>query len=161
MVDQSKNNLIHAYFNYSFILPDTKEETKEILILGHYIIQNFSTETLNTPVICIRVKPANAGNLGGKINFKQKGDLVIDGTSSEEWTYVEKNWKEKLKETGEHWLRPSNKKQLSPGEKLIFSNFDLSCIKVEGSNSVIIEAFVYFQEIKEGIPSLNNIVVNF
>ncbi len=161
MVDKNINSHVNAFFNYSIILPDLNEEMKELLILGHFIIKNFSSETLNTPVICIRIKPSEAGNLGGKINFIPKGDLVIDGTTSEEWTYVDKNWKEKVKETGEHWLRPSNKNKLLPEEKLIFSNFDLRCVKPDDTNSVIIEAFVYFQELKEGFSSLNNIVINF
>ncbi len=161
MSDRNINNNVYAFFNYSVILPDLMEETKEVLLLGHFIITNYSSDSITTPIICIRIKPSEAGNLGGKINFIQKGDLVIDGTSSEEWMYIDKNWKEKVKESGEHWLRPKNKHKLLPGEKLIFSNFDLRCRKPENSNSVIVEAFVYFQELKEGFSSLNNIVFNF
>ncbi|OIJ10389.1 hypothetical protein BKP37_17745 [Anaerobacillus alkalilacustris] len=160
----SNSNIEHqviSLFNYSVILPDMTEETKEVLILGHLIIKNNGPDPLTTPFICIRTKPTEAATLGGKINFIKKSDLVIDATLSEEWTYVDKNWKEKVKETGEHWLRPVGKNQLLPNESLNFSNFDLRCIKPEEGSSVIIEAFIYFQEKKEGLASLNKIVINF
>lgn len=161
MINETTAKNVLSFFNYSIILPDLTEETREIYLLGHFIIKNFGSDTLNSPVICIRIKPSSVSKLGGKINFIKKSELVIDGTSSEEWTYVDKNWKEKVKTTGEHWLRPTEKNQLLPYESLIFSNFDLSCVKPEGDNSVIIEAFVYFQELKDGFSSLNKIVINF
>lgn len=161
MINENTAENVLSFFNYSIILPDFTEETKDVLILGHLIIKNIGSDLLNTPIICIRITPSAAGSLGGKINFINKSDLVINATSSEEWTYVNKNWKEKVKVSGEHWLKPTGKNSLPPGESLIFSNFDLKCIKPEKENSITIEAYVYFQELKDGLSSLNKIVINF
>ncbi|WP_209125413.1 hypothetical protein [Alkalihalobacillus sp. BA299] len=161
MADEQKILKGQAFFNYSVILPDLDDEEKEVLIMGNFIIENTGEEALNTPVICIQIKPAESGKLGGKIDAAPRNEMIVDATNSEEWQYLNQERKEKAKETGEYWLRPKECDKLQPAEKLFFSNFDLKLTKPKEKNSVIVDGYIYFKELQQGTPALNKIIINF
>ncbi|MDE5412684.1 hypothetical protein [Alkalihalobacterium chitinilyticum] len=150
-----------AFFNYSVVLPEMEEAEKEVLIIGNFIIENISQETLHTPVICIRLKPAESGKLGGKIEGTLRNEMIVDASNSMEWQHLNSERKERVKQSGEYWLKPIDCEELASGDKLFFSNFDLTLKKPAEKNSVIIEGFVYFNELRQGVGALNKIIINF
>lgn len=149
-----------AWFSYAVMLSDMDEDEREVNVIGNLIIKNTGTETLNNPMICIRTKPPQGVRLGGKIGSVAHTALMIDGTNTEAWHYIDDNWKEKSIETGEHWLKPNNCRQLKPGDNLTFAN-ELRISTTNEEKFVIVEGFLYCDEIKNGIAALNNITVNF
>ncbi|GED13644.1 hypothetical protein [Aneurinibacillus migulanus] len=151
-----------AFFTYSVILPDNGEEENDVLVMGDFIVKNTGSETLHAPVICIRISPAGAGVLSGKIRTnKKRASFFIEANHTNEWHYAGQNEAEREKTNGEYWLAPNFCSELAAGESLAFSNFTLSLAKPSESNSIIVEGFAYFKEQNEGITSLNNIVINF
>ncbi|OLO35866.1 hypothetical protein BTR23_16080 [Alkalihalophilus pseudofirmus] len=161
MTEEQKKINAQGFFNYSVILPELDEEEREVLIMGSFIIENTGEEMLHTPIICLKVNPISSGKLGGKIEAAPRNEMIVDASNSEEWQFISQERKDKLKENGEYWLKPVECKELSPGEKLFFSNFDINLSKPEEKNSVIVDGFVYFKELQQGVPALNKIIVNF
>jgi hypothetical protein len=150
-----------SWFSYTLMLPNfEEEEEQEVMIIGNYIIKNTGTEALNNPIICVRVNPPRNMHLGGKIGSFTHTALMIDGTNSGAWEYIDNNWREKSLETGEHWLRPKGIPQLLSGETIAFPN-EL-CFPLKSKDKFVnVEGFVYFDEIKDGSASLNKITINF
>lgn len=149
-----------SWFSYTVLLPDREEEEQEVLIMGNYIIKNTGITTLNNPVICIRINPPHGIGLGGKIGSFTHTALMIDGSNSGAWEYIDNDWKEKSSESGEHWLKPAGISQLMSGESVAFANelrFSLS----QKEKYINIEGFCYFDEIKNGTAALNKITMNF
>ncbi|MED3552004.1 hypothetical protein [Cytobacillus praedii] len=149
-----------VWFSYAVMLPENDEDDKEVTVIGNMIIKNTGTSVLNTPMICIRIKPPEDIRLGGKIGSVTHTALMIDGTNSEAWHYFHDNWKEQAEKTGEHWLKPNRHLKLEPGEKLSFEN-ELRIPTTKREKFALIEGFFYSDEIKNGIGTLNNISINF
>ncbi|WP_374723111.1 hypothetical protein [Peribacillus tepidiphilus] len=149
-----------AWFSYAVMLPDMDDEEKEVTVIGNLIIKNTGNTNLNNPMICLRIKPPENVRLGGKIGSLTHTALMIDGTNSEAWHYIDDNWKEKSLENGEHWLKPNHCRQLEPGGSLTFSN-ELRILTTKKEKFVMVEGFFYCDEIKNGIGALNNITINF
>ena len=135
----------HAYFAYAVMIPEEKEE--HVTIVGDFVIENIGNTPLNDPIICLRLRPAHHAQLSGKFSFRQ---LQEEGG----WTFAVEDWRQKVKE-GEYWLKPIDQTTLLPNEQLRFPSFELRVIQ-----TVVVEAFVYFRQLKQGIPSFNHIVVN-
>ncbi|UOE92719.1 hypothetical protein [Alkalihalobacillus sp. LMS39] len=153
-----------AYFSYSTILSNSKDE--DTMILGNFIIENTGNQPLTTPIICLQTLPADACVLSGKIKYHtratdQDEGIILDETATEEWTYVHPNWQEKMKASSEHWLRPIHQTVIEPGEQLFFSNFSLLLTPIKDNHSIIMKGFVYSQEIQKGRSALNQIVLNY
>ncbi|WP_057767275.1 hypothetical protein [Cytobacillus praedii] len=148
-----------VWFSYTVMLPENDEDDNEVTVIGNMIIKNTGTSVLNTPMICIRIKPPEDVRLGGKIGSVTHTALMIDGTNSESWHYFHDNWKEQAEKTGEHWLKPNRHLKLEPGEKLSFEN-ELRIPTTKREKFVLIEGFFYSEEIKNGIRTLNNISIN-
>lgn len=149
-----------SYFDYSIILPDRSENEHEVLVLGNYIIRNTGTDALTQPIICIRTSSPEAMRLGGRISTLTH-ESADETSTMEKWAYVNDDWREKVEKLGEHWLLAKHRHTLLPNEQLSFTKFELTCSKPQKQSNIIIEGFVYFQEIKEGASSLNNIILNF
>lgn len=149
-----------TWFNYAVMLPDIDEDEKELTVIGSFNIKNTGTSLLKNPIICIRIKPSHDVRLGGKIGSATHTALTIDGTNTEAWHYIDDNWKEKTLETGEHWLKPNQCKQLEPGKTLAFST-EIRILTTKREGYVIIEGFFYCDEINNGFPALNTITINF
>lgn len=152
-----------AHFSYTTILPESKEN--EIMIIGNFILKNIGNTTLNTPIICIRISPAECGKLSGKIKYsqplKENEEIELyDELASEQWIYIHENWKELTIKSGEHWLKPIHKTTLQPEEQMNFSNFTLLLSPLEDGGPIIVSGYVYFEELQQGVTSLNQIIVN-
>lgn len=150
---------VYVWFSYTVMLPDNDEDDNEVTVIGNMIIKNTGTSVLNTPMICIRIKPPEDVRLGGKIGSVTHTALMIDGTNSEAWHYFHDNWKELADKTGEHWLKPNRLQNLEPGENLTFE-YELRIPTTKREKFVSIEGYFYSDEIKNGIGTLNNISIN-
>lgn len=135
----------HAYFAYAVMIPEEKEE--HVTIVGDFVIENIGNTPLNDPIICLRLRPAHHAQLSGKFSFRQ---LQEEGG----WTFAVEDWRQKVKE-GEYWLKPIDQPTLLPNEQLRFPSFELRI-----DQTVVVEAFVYFRQLKQGVSSFNHIVVN-
>lgn len=143
-----------AYFNYSFI--QEKEATP--FIYGSFVLKNTGNEILTSPIICIKVNKPQQIIIGGKI-----GELAgIEGkliNSFDEWSYLHQDWRKKWNEQGELWLKPKQTTEINPGEKLVFSGFDITFQTASIDKQVIIEGYCYFQQLTTGVKSLNSISI--
>jgi hypothetical protein len=159
----SQNKSVEAHFSYSVILPDIEQGEKDILVIGNYIIQNTGNVPLTNPIICIRINPVGFGRLSGKFGPKSIDfdDKIVDEAMGKEWGYVHDDWKDKVRKGGEYWLKPLSKDRIEPGETLTFSTFNLSLNQPKDKNSIIVEGYSYFNEEPNGVPSLNQIVMNY
>ncbi|MBA2877628.1 hypothetical protein [Anoxybacillus ayderensis] len=135
----------YAYFTYAVMMPEQKEE--EATIIGDFVIENSGNTPLNDPIICLRLRPPDHAQLSGKFSFRQ---MQEEGG----WTFAVEDWRKKMKE-GEYWLKPIDETTLLPNEQLRFPSFELRIVQ-----TVVVEAFVYFRQLKQGVSSSNYIVVN-
>lgn len=149
-----------AWFNYAVMLPDMDEVESELTVIGNLIVKNTGSKILNDPMICIRTKPTQEVRLGGKIGSEKHTALMVDGPNVESWHYFHDNWKEKTKETGEHWLKPNQFKQLEPDKSISFAH-ELRILTTNREKFLMVEGFFYCEEINNGISALNKITINF
>lgn len=160
-IKQTLNTSIAAYFSYSLILP--REEEENIKIIGNFVVLNSGSTLLTSPVICLRMTPSSHLSLAGKITsgyerlILEKDSYITE--SEERWKYVDKE-QQASKSNDEHWLMPLHKTELTPGDSLSFTNFEIDVKKSEIPISFIIEGFAYFYEWQQGEPSINQIVLN-
>ncbi|WP_096199120.1 hypothetical protein [Bacillus sp. FJAT-45350] len=156
---------VQPHFSYSLILPQLEDEQRDVIIMGNFICKNIGNTDVTNPVFCLKVEPYESTRLSGKIKLtphkNNETDKLFEDSATEEWSYVHSNWKEKVNETGEHWIRPSHQTDISPGGQISFSNFNLTLSPPKKGSSIIVTGFVYFQEIQQGIPALNQIIVNY
>ncbi|WLR42969.1 hypothetical protein LC087_01750 [Bacillus carboniphilus] len=159
-VNDTKLDRITSYFTHSIITP--KEEEKLILVVGNAIIQNFTDQSYLHPILCIRTSLKEEATFSGKIARRQMDDsLVLEEDDGEEkWEYAIENWKEKVVNYGEYWLKPIKLTELNAKEQLTFANFQIAVEQDKLTDPLIIEGFIYFQNAKEGIPFLNKIIIN-
>lgn len=151
---------VQAHFSYSTILPS--EDETHVSLIGDFVITNSGNQPLHDFIICIRISPKEAGKMSGKIVMNRKNDRVIESDLSFiQWEFVHENWMERVKETGEYWLKPVGLAKLTPNDSISFSSFEARLQKPEQKNVVILDGFVYCSEIKSGTRALNNIVINF
>lgn len=159
---------LQSYFNYSFLYTPEEERLEEevdsqnISIFGDCILENYGTAELYQPIICIKISPSNSGILSGKIttNRIHSDDDSDENLPQDEWRFLHDDWKERIKNDGEYWIKPSKTSIIQPKEKLAFSNFEFTLRSPIVQKSIIIEAFSYCREFPKGIPSLNKIIIN-
>lgn len=150
-----------AFFNYSLVLPEKDEPSEEILIMGSFAMKNQGIKDLHHPIICLRIKPVEGSRLGGKIGTLKKQEPFMNASPLEEWEYVHTDWKDRIKDKGEHWLRPLHCSAIPPGDMLVFSSFDLCFFMPHKSRSVIVDGFVFCDEFPSGVAAANSIIINF
>lgn len=142
------------FFNYTII--QDKESTP--FVFGSFVLKNSGNCTLHIPIICIKVNKPASIVIGGKMGeVEGTTDKLMD--SFEEWSYVSNDWRQKWNEEGELWLKPKHLKKINPGEKLVFSGFDITFNTTDTLETIIVDGFCYFQEITNGIKSLNSISI--
>ncbi|WP_453990422.1 hypothetical protein [Bacillus nitroreducens] len=162
---------LQSYFNYSFLYTPQEEIVDELIeivddhnitIIGDMVLDNYGTADLHQPIICIKITPTNAGHLSGKIatNRLQLDDVSNANLPQDEWKFVHDDWKERIKKSGEYWIKPSNSSIIQPKQKLTFSNFEFTLSSQMKHTSILIEAFSYCREFPNGIPALNKIIIN-
>lgn len=144
-----------ALFAYSTLLPETPEE--ETLVIGDFIIQNIGTEALQNLIVCLRVRPKLEAELSGKIATYS---TRYDDPDSIEWIFAYENWRERIKNDGEYWIKPIHLNKLLPNEELRLANMHIRIKKTANAPSTVIDGFVYGNELPNGIASLNSIIIN-
>ncbi|RXI98221.1 hypothetical protein DS745_17955 [Anaerobacillus alkaliphilus] len=148
---------VTSYFNHSFI---QDKETNQHFIYGSFIVTNSGETTLTNPIICLKVNEPRQTIVGGKIGeVSGASNKVL--SAFEEWSYLHEDWRHKWLEKGELWLKPKQTTELPPGEKLIFSGFDIKFKENHSLKQVIVEAFCYFEQLSSGRKSLNSISLTF
>jgi len=158
-----KSDLI-AFFMYSIIWPEQTDDP--IMVVGNVVIRNQTTKPLHAPILCLKVNQPSAAQLSGKMTDPGLDDTdtrsgVLQESSSEQWYYALPNWKEKIKQDGEYWLKPSSVSIIPPGGLLSFDSFQLSVTPGESISSILFQGYLYTDEWKEGTALLNKIILNF
>jgi hypothetical protein len=141
---------VRAFFNYSLILPEEKDE--DVLVIGDFVIDNIGNTPLHETIVCIRLNPPEEAKLSGKIAINPWKN---DESFNTEWTFASDDWREKIKTNGEYWIKPLQHTTLMPNEQLRFQNFE-----IRTKQTVVVEGFVYCKEIPKGTSSMNNIIIN-
>jgi hypothetical protein len=162
-IEERKPAIIKAqtFFSHAVLLPDAPED--ETLVIGDFIIQNIGTEPLHNIIVCLRVSPKQAGELSGKIAIRRNGlDESSDpsGSGPVEWTFAYDNWRERIKNDGEYWIKPANLKKLMPNEEVRFPHFEMRMKRNDSARSAVLDGFLYCNELPNGTASLNSIIIN-
>lgn len=150
-----------TFFNYAIWLAEYALEEEKVIIFGSFIIENNGKTPLHDLVVCIRLEPHHAGKLSGKISISPEAHENTLYEAAEQWQFAHEKWREKIRESGEYWIKPTSKKELLPNEQLIFSNFEISLQKPANTHSIIVEGFAYCHELPKGITANNRIIINF
>lgn len=135
-----------CYFTYSINIFHEKE--KENFTIGSFHIQNVGDKPLTNPIICIKLSPQSPFEFSGKYlypNSRQRMGMP------DAWERINE-----ATEKQEFWLKPVNKQKIEPSETISFSNFQVKWRSDESYTGSIM-GFVYGDEIKEGLSSLNEI----
>jgi len=158
-VERFEKSDILCFFQHSILLPEQDES--ELMIFGNVIIQNQTSSTLRSPVLCLKMKPTASAILSGKIIDEKDIEVSSIPSSSLEWRYAHPKWNEKIQNDGEYWIKPIKQTVLNPKDKLLFDSFQVVIPLSSDTTSFILEGFFYSEEWQEGIPFFNKVVLNF
>ena len=158
-VERFEKSDILCFFQHSLLLPEQDES--ELMIFGNVIIQNQTSSTLRSPVLCLKMKPTASAILSGKIIDEKDIEVSSIPSASLEWRYAHPKWNEKIQNDGEYWIKPIKQNVLKPKDKLLFDSFQVVIPLSSDTTSFILEGFFYSEEWQEGIPFLNKVVLNF
>ncbi|KJL05059.1 MULTISPECIES: hypothetical protein [Priestia] len=158
-VERFEKSDILCFFQHSLLLPEQDES--ELMIFGNVIIQNQTSSTLRSPVLCLKMKPNASAILSGKIIDEKDIEVSSIPSASLEWRYAHPKWNEKIQNDGEYWIKPIKQTVLKPKDKLLFDSFQVVIPLSSDTTSFILEGFFYSEEWQEGIPFLNKVVLNF
>ncbi|MCF6136904.1 hypothetical protein [Pseudalkalibacillus berkeleyi] len=152
-----KENLqLTAYFNHSLIC---KSESSYV-IHGSFHMTNNGTEELDQPLVCFRFQPIDYTNLKGKISSLEQSTISEEKQEADQWVYIENEWAKEARERGEIWVAPMHDLTIQPNQTISISDFQIP-IKKQFEDSIIIEAFVYFQNKEYRARAMNQIALNF
>jgi len=142
----------YSYFNYSVVFPTEGGDSASIY--SHFTIVNTGEEPLNDMVVCIKVMPVGAVTLSGQISDPK----LLSGPGMErddiKWVYAIEDWRKKIMERGEHWIRPINPQNLST---LTLNGLEITLDNYKPPIKCTIEAFIYFDATQSPTNSLNKI----
>ncbi|WP_214483315.1 hypothetical protein [Bacillus sp. SM2101] len=158
--NQLDNNEIVSvipYFQYSVLLPKDQENT--LKVFGSFVIKNIGTVEVNEPIICLLASPSNDILISGKIGEHINYDPHDNPYQLEAWDYVNDTLKSKVEDNGEYWLKPVITKKIRPEEQLSFANFHISYHLNQKVPIFKVKAFFYSQELKKGVASTNQIII--
>ncbi|MED3879117.1 hypothetical protein [Priestia megaterium] len=158
-VERFEKSDLLCFFQHSLLLPEQDES--ELMIFGNVIIQNQTSSTLRSPVLCLKMKPNASAILSGKIIDEKDIEVSSLPSASLEWRYAHPKWNEKIQNDGEYWIKPIKQTVLKPKDKLLFDSFQVVIPLSSDTTSFILEGFFYSEEWQEGIPFLNKVVLNF
>ncbi|MEA3322028.1 MAG: hypothetical protein U9Q88_18710 [Bacillota bacterium] len=145
----------YSYFNYSVILPSEGEDT--LSVYGDFTIVNNGQTPLEDFIVCIKVKPVGAVLLSGKIMDQKLLDRTGSAKEETEWVWAVENWRMKVLEYGEYWIKPIRKGNLNT-QKLSLNNFEVTIQKEEVFKKSTIEGTVFINEHDLTVRSTNKII---
>lgn len=133
-----------AYFTNAIFISSNEEN----VIIGKFHILNTGYQTIHQPIILLSIKSELEVKFSGKFASSEgKGDLGLV-----EWERVKTNGDTRK----EYCLKPVKINELQMGESAAFSDFQLK-FQYKENHSISLEGYVYFEEMPEGIRSLNSI----
>ncbi|WP_134704989.1 hypothetical protein [Ammoniphilus sp. YIM 78166] len=154
--------LLQAESFFDYTVHATVKEDRPFMVIGKLIVKNTGNEVLSNPVLCLRATPAAGMKLQGQMvppNMVERMGVQSAG-GSKGWKYLEEDWLEKGLEKGEFWISPIETMQIPPqGSESL--HFQLTIFRQEPSQTVKLEAFVYFQEHNLRFPAQNRIAFSF
>ncbi|MDV2685091.1 hypothetical protein RYX56_11980 [Alkalihalophilus lindianensis] len=159
------NLQFHSFFSYSVIIPKRKNEEEHIIIKGLFTIVNTGTQSIHSPVICLEFNQPEYANLSGKIQHSKQSSssqfLLEEDTLEEIWAFIEGTSQKEAKKTGRYWLKPTNSDILLGNTTLSTFNFEVLLPSHQIEKNLVIQGYVYSEEMPEGKPSNNKIIFNF
>lgn len=138
-VERFEKSDILCFFQHSLLLPEQDES--ELMIFGNVIIQNQTSSTLRSPVLCLKMKPTASAILSGKIIDEKDIEVSSIPSASLEWRYAHPKWNEKIQNDGEYWIKPIKQNVLKPKDKLLFDSFQVVIPLSSDTTSFILEGF--------------------
>ncbi|ARA97459.1 MULTISPECIES: hypothetical protein [Geobacillus] len=154
---------VSALFHYSIVIPPHLDE-EEMTVIGDFIIRNSGTTPLHHLIVCLRLSPPKIAVLSGKIVLPQSSRAeqeLLAGNSGESWTFIQENWREKVRQNGEYWIAPLHGSPLEPGEERRFSQFEIAVRPSGSARSLTVDGFVYCSELPKGVPAANHIAIQW
>ncbi|MCJ7991891.1 hypothetical protein MUB15_26390 [Priestia sp. OVS21] len=149
-VERFEKSDILCFFQHSLLLPEQDES--ELTIFGNVIIQNQTSSTLRSPVLCLKMKPTASAILSGKIIDEKDIEVSSIPSSSLEWRYAHPKWNEKIQNDGEYWIKPIKQTLLKPKDKLLFDSFQVVIPLSSDTTSFILEGFFIAKSGKKVSP---------
>ncbi|WP_404461685.1 hypothetical protein [Sutcliffiella horikoshii] len=145
---------IFCYFKYTFIV--SKEES--LTILADFHIENISPLDYEDLIICLKVTSPERVPLTGKIS---NPDLMDKNNSKQsgEWIYATKDWKEKIRNEGEYWIRPITNPTLKKYETLSFNGWEITVN--QPSSKITVDGFLYSSGLPSPLKAVNRINIRF
>lgn len=150
---------LYSYFNYSILLPSEGETT--ISIYGTFTVVNIGEKELEDVVICLKVEPVGKVTLSGKISNPKKIINEDENRQDVDWVYAVDNWKEKIKNDGEYWIRSVLKPNVTSKDSLSFMGFELLLDNSEHVDTFKLEGYVYCSEKSERVLARNKLIINY
>ncbi|MCF6409143.1 hypothetical protein [Pseudalkalibacillus salsuginis] len=147
---------LSSYFNYSVICKDKES----YVIHGSFHMTNTGEKPLENPLLCFRFQPADYTNLKGKINSLDQGSINPETKENIQWVYVDNDWAEEAKSRGEIWIASMYDFQIPVSRTISLTDFQIP-IQKQFEDSVVVEAFVYFQKEDYRARAMNQISINF
>ncbi|RPF52154.1 hypothetical protein [Aquisalibacillus elongatus] len=137
-----------SYFSYSLNVSNALDENN--IIIANYTLFNITTHEIHQPFICLKLPEDPFFHMTGKIispDMKRKGQPG----AWERFTQSDRSQ--------DYWLKPVDKDVLFPGEKLSFSNFQLTYAAEQNYNANV-QGFFYGEGYHEGVPAINSISIS-
>lgn len=153
--------LAEVFFDYTLIHSDSEE--KPFLLIGTLQVKNTGTEDLFNPIVCLRVSPVDSIKMGGQILPPKLVDtMAVQGASGMKgWRYLDDDWFTQAMERGEYWMVPIQPIQIAPGDTESFQNFQISFMKLETGQTVIVEGIVLCNDQQVHFSANNRIAISF
>jgi hypothetical protein len=148
-----------VFFDYRLLID--KSDNKKIKVLGNLHIKNIGTEVLRNPVVCLRTTPEESVKITGQILppnvVKTLGVMSNEGTKG--WKYMNEDWFEQTIK-GENWICPIQEVTIYPQQIESLSNLQINIPNLEEQESILVEAFVFFQEQELEFAANNRISIS-
>lgn len=154
---EEKEPSFYSYFNYSILLPYEGETT--LTVISDLTIINSGLTELEDMIVCLKITPMENVVLSGKISNPKLLTNTGQDRPAADWIYATEDWKDKIRNTGEYWIRSYQKPNLSQGDQVTFQNFEILIDMNSISSKITIEAFIYCKEMSP-LPSKNKIILS-
>jgi hypothetical protein len=154
---EEKEPSLFSYFNYSILFPYEEETT--LTVISDLTIVNIGVTELEEMIVCLKISPMENVVLSGRISNPKLLTNTGPDLPVADWIYATEDWKEKIRNTGEYWIRSYQKPNLSQGEQVTFQNFEILIDKNSTSSKITVEAFIYCKGMSP-LPSKNKIILS-
>lgn len=139
-----------VFFDYTLMISDDDDS----LILGNLYIKNTGNQPLYNPTITLSLTPTNGLNLGGQILPPNAVDtLGVQSPGTTTWMFLEKDYLQKGRETGEYHIGATEPLIIQPGQ-METHGLQISIIKYKVEGAVLIKGVVQFEQ--QGLQFLAN-----